>query len=261
MDTEIDTNCKCKVFLQELKKDCFDKLVGSEIFAIIGENNTKVDNNKDFSQMNIKEITSVLESFDDICNYNKDFAQLRIEFLSLRFNNFNILHFREYVKNSHSGYYYKKALIFFILKFILIIAGLLLTLIFDYPKNVCTKTLFDENKDKFFWIYKGEKYKVNTIEIDKEWILRFINFIFFDFVLALFEFSFLLSLQRAQVKMSFILLFQILKYFCNVAIIVLTFCRENYCENSIDDENIFYVKTNILEKFLIIEDIIKFLIN
>ena len=73
MDTEIDKKCKCKVFLQELKKDCFDKLVGSEIFAIIGENNTKVDNNKDFSQMNIKEITSVLESFDDICNYNKDF--------------------------------------------------------------------------------------------------------------------------------------------------------------------------------------------
>ena len=62
--------------------------------------------------MDINEISSVLESFDDICNYNKDFAQLRIEFLSLKYKFFDIFHFRQYIRNSHSGYYYKKALFF-----------------------------------------------------------------------------------------------------------------------------------------------------
>jgi len=68
MDTEIDQKCNCKEILQELKKDCFDKLVGSEIFALYGKDNPKAINNKSLSQMNINEISSALESFDDICN-------------------------------------------------------------------------------------------------------------------------------------------------------------------------------------------------
>ena len=43
-------------------------------------------------------------------------------------------------------------------------------------------------------------------------------------------------------------------------IIALIFCKENYCENSDNDENMSYIKTNIFEKIFIIEDIIKFLI-
>jgi len=62
--------------------------------------------------MSINEITTVLESFDDICNYNKDFALLRLEYLSLRHIEVNILFFRKFIKASHSGYYYKKALFF-----------------------------------------------------------------------------------------------------------------------------------------------------
>ena len=42
MDTKIDKKCNCKEFLQVLKKDCFDKLIGSEIFALTEEDNTKV---------------------------------------------------------------------------------------------------------------------------------------------------------------------------------------------------------------------------
>ena len=47
--------------------------------------------------MNINEISSVLESFDDIYNYNKDFAQLRLEFLSLKYKNFDIFLLRQYL--------------------------------------------------------------------------------------------------------------------------------------------------------------------
>ena len=112
MDTEIDQKCNCKEFLQELKKDCFDKLVGSEIFVLSENVNPKVNYEKIFSQMNIDEISSTLESFDDICNYNKDFAQLRLKFFLSKHKFFNIFRFRKYIKNSHSGYYYKKALFF-----------------------------------------------------------------------------------------------------------------------------------------------------
>jgi len=63
--------------------------------------------------MNINEISSALESFDDICNYNKDFAQLRVKFFLSKHKFFNIFRFRKYIENSHSGYYYKKALFFY----------------------------------------------------------------------------------------------------------------------------------------------------
>ena len=112
MANAIDKKCNCKIFSKKLKKDCFEKLVGPEIFALIGEDNTNVTINKPFSNMNITEITSVLESFDDICNYNKDFAQLRLEYLSSQGGLVNLERFRYYVKYMHSGYYYKKAFFF-----------------------------------------------------------------------------------------------------------------------------------------------------
>ena len=112
MDTEIDKKCTCKEILQELKKDCFDKLIGSEIFALTGINNSNVIYKKPFSQINKNEISSALESFDDICNYNKDFAQLRLKYLLSKPINFNIILFRQIIKNVYSGYYYKKALFF-----------------------------------------------------------------------------------------------------------------------------------------------------
>ena len=102
----------CKIFSKMLKKDCLEKLVQSEIFDLIGEDNINVTNYKPFSQMNINEIKTVFKSFEDICNYNKDFAQLRLDFLSFRHKIVNIIFFRNFIKTSHSGYYYKKALFF-----------------------------------------------------------------------------------------------------------------------------------------------------
>ena len=107
----------------------------------------------------------------------------------------------------------------------------------------------------------NKQYKVETIIRDKEWYFRLANFILFDLFYILSEFCFLLNLQRAKVRKCFIVFYQIAKYFCNGAIIVLILCRENYCENADNDKHIFYVKTNILEKIFIIEDIIKLLIN
>ena len=138
----------CEVFSQTLKKDFLEKLVMPEIVSIIGEDDTNVIYHKPFSQMNINEVSSALESFDDICNYNKDFAQLRLEYLSSSNKFANILRFREYVNHSHSGYYYKKALFFFVLKVLLIIAGLYITFSLDYPKNVCINVPFDTKTDK-----------------------------------------------------------------------------------------------------------------
>ena len=101
MDTEIDQKCNCKEFLQELQKDCFDKLVGSEIFVLSENVNPKVNYEKIFSQMNIDEISSTLESFDDICNYNKDFAQLRLKFF---YPNINFLIFFALIKRPYFFY-------------------------------------------------------------------------------------------------------------------------------------------------------------
>ena len=91
MVDEMNEKFSCKNFSKTLKKDCLEKLVQSEIIAVIGEDNTMVTNYKPFSQMNNNEIKTVLKSFDEICNYNKDFAQLRLEFLSFRNSIINIV--------------------------------------------------------------------------------------------------------------------------------------------------------------------------
>ena len=261
MVDEINEKFSCEIFSKMLKKDCFEKLVQSEIFAIIGEDDTNVANNKTFSEMNINEIKTILKSFDDICNYNKDFSQLRVEFLSLRNKVINIFLFRKYIKNYRSGYYYKKALFFFILKVMLIISGLLLTILIDYPKNVCTYDSYDKEKDKAFWIFKEKLYKVKTVERDREWYVRLMYFFLFDLFFINVELYFLINLQRARFRKSLIIFYQIIKYLCKAYMIALIFWKENYCENSGNEENMFYVKTNILEKIFIIEEIIKFLIN
>jgi len=193
--------------------------------------------------------------------YNKDFAQLRLEFLSFRNSIINIVFFRNFIKTFQSGYYYKKALFFFILKVLLIISGLLFNILIDYPKNVCTYDSYDKEKDKAFWVFKEKKYKVKTVETDREWYFRIMYFFLFDLFDIISELYFLITLQRRRVHKSFIIFYQILKYLCKGYMIALIFWKENYCENSDNDKNIFYIKTNILEKIFIIEEIIKFLIN
>jgi len=261
MVDEMNEKFSCKNFSKTLKKDCLEKLVQSEIIAVIGEDNTMVTNYKPFSQMNNNEIKTVLKSFDEICNYNKDFAQLRLEFLSYKYPIVNIVFFRNFIKTFHSGYYYKKALFFFILKVILIISGLLFNFLIDYPKNVCTYDRYDKEKDKAFWIFKEKKYKVKTVERDNEWYFRLMYFFLFDLIYIISELYFLINLQRRRVHKPSIIFYQILKYLCKAYIIALIFLKENYCEKSDNDENMFFIKTNILEKIFIIEDIIKFLIN
>jgi len=261
MVDEMNEKFSCKIFSKKLKKDCFEKLVQSELFSIIGEDNINVTDYKPFSQMNNNEIKTVLKSFDEICNYNKDFAQLRLEFLSFRNSIINIVFFRNFIKTFQSGYYYKKALFFFILKVLLIISGLLFNILIDYPKNVCTYDSYDKEKDKAFWVFKEKKYKVKTVETDREWYFRIMYFFLFDLFDIISELYFLITLQRRRVHKSFIIFYQILKYLCKGYMIALIFWKENYCENSDNDKNIFYIKTNILEKIFIIEEIIKFLIN
>lgn len=69
-------------------------------------------------------------------------------------------------------------------------------------------------------------------------------FILFDLIYTVANFDFY-SFYKGQKFISFVF-YQIVKYYCNSAIIILIFCRENYCENSDNNENIFYIKTNIL---------------
>lgn len=139
MVDEIERKFSCKVFSQTLKKDCLEKLVIPEIVSIIGEEKTKATSDKLFSKMNINEISLALESLDEISNYNKDFTQLKLEYFSLKGKIANIFNFGEYVKHSHSGYYYKKALFFFALKVILIITGLYITFSLDFQKMFVLK--------------------------------------------------------------------------------------------------------------------------
>lgn len=112
MEDEYIEQFNCKIFLKTLINDFFGKFIGAEIFALIGTDEQPKDIIKTFTQMNIDEINTALESFNDISIYNKDFSHLRFEFLSLKNLRINIENFRKFIKTSHSGYYYKKAKFF-----------------------------------------------------------------------------------------------------------------------------------------------------
>ena len=67
-------------------------------------------------------------------------------------------------------------------------------------------------------------------------------------------------MQRIKSNKYLILIFQLFKFIL-CGIIIFFDITENTCENSFNDTNIFYIKNNILEKFQMIFDIIKIIIN
>ena len=74
------------------------------------------------------------------------------------------------------------------------------------------------------------------------------------------EFFVLKNLQRIKMSLFYVILAQLTKFICILIIIVPDFSRK-YCENSLDDENLFYASDNTLEKIMDLYEILNYLIS
>ena len=69
----------------------------------------------------------LLESLNETSAYNQDFSDLKEEYLYQSSNEIIIPEkFKYFIKSEYSGYYYKKALFFYVIRFILMLVQLLL---------------------------------------------------------------------------------------------------------------------------------------
>ena len=140
------------------------------------------------------------------------------------------------------------------------VTQLILAYLLTYPRNICIDEPFDKDKDKEYWIYMDNKFEVITVKMDKEFYLRIIIFLF-DLVFFLCEGLVIVKLERIKANKCSIMSISCAKYIINGYLIFWDFSR-NYCENSKNDKNLFYIKNNVLEKIsILIFDIIKFIIN
>ena len=110
------------------------------------------DNKKSFVEMTRKEKKKIIKSLEENCMYNKDFEHLRAEYLSDPNSKVNLDNFKSYLRSIYSGYYYKMAIILYILRYLLIIAQFVIIILFAYPKHRCIDESFD-GKDKAFWLF------------------------------------------------------------------------------------------------------------
>ena len=221
-------------FLTYLADDCLEKILKKEIFYFDNFLDPFMDNTKPLIRMDDSQRDSIVKSIRNHCYNNQD---------------------------KNRGYYYYKFIIAFILKFILIITQCVLSLYYLYPKYYCVNEEVSE-EDNIFWLFDKKKYKVKKVQRsgDKTFYLRLIYFILYDFIFFFLEVYIIANMQRIKSNKYLILIFQLFKFIL-CGIIIFFDITENTCENSFNDTNIFYIKNNILEKFQMIFDIIKIIIN
>ena len=246
-------------FWEFFKNECFEKIFKFQIFTNKTIDSNILNNSNSLSQLNEANRRLVIESLEEISIYNADFSQLKQKYLLEFSPNVNLKNFKTYIKKYNYRIYYIKAIFSFIIRLLLTIAQFLNIILLTYPKYICQFKQID-NTDRLFWVYNQQQYKVITVNKDKEFFLRILNFVaeLFFFILEGFV---LLHLQRIILKKYYVLILQILRLYSNCWIIYLDFSKQD-CENSQYDENMFYIKkNNVLEKINIFYDIIKFLIN
>lgn len=249
------------IFFKKIIFDCYEKLCQKEIFFFDEPPTANIRfANREFSKLSKEEKFKIIESLDIIAAYNSDFGKLKMRYLRDK-PVINLNSFKEFIQKEESGYYIKKAIFFLIIRFLFIVAQLLLTLILIYPKYECIYESIDEN-DENYWMNGNEKLKVKLIKINALFFIRIIN-AFFDFMFILFEVSVLCHLERRKFDKFYLIIVQIVRYALFWFIIILDIFQNDYCEHS-ENKNLFY-KNNKENKFIqeisIISEIIKKFIN
>ena len=168
---------KNKSMLEICRNDFFEIIFKSKIFTTNTIESNILYNTKRFSQMEDKDKILVLESLEEISVYNKDFADLKKEYYFLSMNGIiNLGKFKLFIKHLCPGYY-KMAIFYYAIRFILMMAQLLILYLLVYPKDICTDIPIEQN-DKNFWTFNNEKYKVITVKRDRDFVFENNNFFY-----------------------------------------------------------------------------------
>jgi len=259
MANKIENNSNNHNFFKMIINNFFEKIIKHEIFITDELDTDASSKSKSFSQMDHDEKEKILKTLEAISIYNQDFTFLLSKYLSNLSTNINLKNFRNFIVTESSGIYLKKAIFLLIIKILLILTQFIFSIFFKSQKYICIETPTDD-KDKFFWFYKGKKFKVKKDEDDYEIHLRIAIFAI-DFIFIIFESLVLYNLKRIKSHISLIIFIQSIKFILYSFLIFPDLFKDNLCENSIKDKNIFYIKNTLREKISIISDIIKFIIN
>ena len=197
-------------FIKAIIFDCYEKFCLKEIFFSknVSEDASKIT--KRFSHLSKKEKSKVIDSLEIISSYNSDFNELKYKYLNNSTRIINLEQFKIFIRNVHSGYYFKKAVFFLIIRFLYIIAQFLMIIYLEYPKYLCLSESIKDNND-YYWTNGNYKYKVKIIKIDTN--LRFrILILFVDIIIIVFEIGVLKNLQKIKIQKVYLILYQLIKY-------------------------------------------------
>jgi len=118
MDKLIRKDSLFKMF----KEYCFDIVFKNEIFTIDNSISSHILNNKlPLAELDNVNKELVIKSLENINLYNKDFSLLCNEYL-VKKPNANYNEFKEFINANCNGFYYKKAIILLIIRFLFLIA-------------------------------------------------------------------------------------------------------------------------------------------
>ena len=241
-----------------LKRDLLEIICKSKIFTTKKYAERIITNTYSINTLNPQDQNILFESLDEVSAIDSSFERIKSKYLYGATINVNISNFKEYIKNYESGYYYLKAIILFFIKALLLIEQFIITFRFFYPKYICTEESIGKQDEKF-WVLNGQHLKVTELETFREISLRSLIFIA-DAFFFICEFIALKNLQRIIMDLFYIILAQLTKFICIIIIIVPDFSRE-YCENSLDNKNLFYKRDNRIEKIMNLYEILKYVIN
>ena len=91
-----------------------------------------------------------------------------------------------------------------------------------------------------YWTCKLGKYKVEKVIYGKIKILRVIYFIFFDLPLIAHGFYFLITFKKFELKIIYIILYQVAEYIVLLIILIINLRDTQNCFYSKDKPKIFY---------------------
>ena len=252
-----NNSCIHKLF-EAFKTNLFEIIFKSNIFTTKIFEERIIKNTLSINALSPIDQDILFESLDEVSAIYGSFEKIKSKYLYNATTNVSINNFKEYVKSYESGYYYLKAFILYFIRLLLLIEQIIITIRFYYPKYICTEEPFDE-RDKKFWVWHDQKLNVIELETSRELSLRSLIFTA-DAMFIICEFFVLKNLQRIKMSLFYVILAQLTKFICILIIIVPDFSRK-YCENSLDDENLFYASDNTLEKIMDLYEILNYLIS
>ena len=250
----------CMIIIKGLLSQLFNNK-----FIIYGEYIIKSklkDNILPLVQLPEEDAYKILYSFTDIAFNNSIFMFLTLLFISDNENKINRTELIRYIKLTKK-YRYCLALIISIIKSCSIISVFIFSIIYVYPRYLCTKSLLKDKDDNLFWVNDGKKYKVDKI-YDTVYFLRIIYFILYDCVFIIYNLIFIICFKKIGVNKILIILYQIIEYILLISIYILTYTEEDICIRQKNKEFILKKnEDNKLDKIIIyiFIDLIKYILK